>query len=556
MINPILEYWERIQSGSEVVSKKIYYTYQKIIADIDDKHSEYYYSPKRAQHAIDFIERYCKHSKGVMGGKPFLLELWQKALIATVFGFIDIEGNRKYRRCILIIAKKNGKSLLASAIGLYLQIADNEAGAEVYAVATKKDQAKIIWQEAKRMVRKSPALRKRIKTLVAELNSEFNDSIFKPLASDSDSLDGLNVHGALLDELQQWKSGRALYDIVVDGIIARTQPLILITTTAGVVRQDIYDEIYAEAERIINGYIGLDSYKDDRTIAFIYELDDRKEWMNPECWKKANPNIGVSFKYSYLEEKVEMAKQNDRLVKNLLTKHFDMPETGSEAWLTYEQLNNKSTYDIKKLKPKYGIAGIDLSSTTDLTCATVLFRVPNDPVIYIKQMYWLPSDRLEQKIIQDKVPYDIWLQQGYLRLSEGNKIKYSDVTQWLLEVQNTHGIYLYKIGYDRYSATYLVDEIEQYFGKITVPIAQGARTFNIPMRNFSADLEKGLVNYDNNPVTLWNLANASVTIDSNQNMYLCKTSDSTKRIDGVASMLDAYIVYLDEMSNYMAMVNM
>jgi phage terminase large subunit-like protein len=553
--NPILHYWNLIESGQEVVPKKIYYTYQKLANDVVDTSGEFFYSAKRANHAIEFIENYCKHSKGVMGGKPVLLEIWQKAMIATTFGFIDIEGYRKHQRCILIIAKKNGKSLLASAIGLYLQIADNEAGSEVYATATKKDQAKIIWAEAKRMVKKSPVLRKRIKCLVAELNSDTNDSVFKPLASDSDSLDGLNVHGALMDELQQWKNGRALYNIIADGTIARSQPLILITTTAGTIRQDIYDEIYAECERIINGYIGLDEYRDDRTVCFIYELDDRKEWKIPECWKKANPNIGVSFKYSYLEQKVKMAKQNEKLVKNLLCKHFDMPETGSESWLSYEQLNNKLTYDLKGLKPKYGIAGIDLSSTTDLTCASVIFRVPNDPILYVKQMYWLPSDRLEQKIIQDKVPYDLWIEQGLLRLSEGNKIRYSDVTLWLKEVQEINGIYLYKIGYDRYSATYLVDEIEQNFGKITISIAQGAKTFNIPMRNFSADLEKGLINYNGNPITLWNLANASVTIDTNENMYLCKTHDSTKRIDGVASLLDAYIVYLDEYNNYIAMTN-
>lgn len=553
--NPILDYWNLIESGQEVVPKKIYYTYQKLSKDIVDNTSEFYYSPKRAHHAIEFIENYCKHSKGEMGGKPVLLELWQKALVAATFGFIDIEGNRKHHRCVLIIAKKNGKSLLASAIGLYLQIADNEPGAEIYAVATKKDQSKIIWSEAKKMVKKSPSLRKRIKTLVAELNSECNDSVFKPLSSDSDSLDGLNVHGVLMDEIHQWKNGKALYDIMVDGTISRRQPLILITSTAGTIRKDIYDTIYDECERIINGYIGLDTYKDERTICFIYELDDRKEWKNPDCWKKANPNIGVSFKYSYLFEKVEKAKDNEKLVKNLLCKHFNMRETGSESWLTYEQLTNRNTYDIKLLKPKYGIAGIDLSSTTDLTCASVIFRIPNDPVIYVKQMYWLPADRLEKKITQDKVPYDEWLQSGLLRLSEGNKINYKDVSAWLYEVQSMMGIYIYKIGYDRYSASYLVDELKNMFGNITVPIAQGPMTFNIPMRNFSADLEKGLVNYNNNPMTLWNLANASVTIDNNNNMYLCKTHDETKRIDGVASLLDAYIVYSDEYQNYMSMIN-
>ncbi|MGB4658038.1 MAG: terminase TerL endonuclease subunit, partial [Mobilitalea sp.] len=188
---------------------------------------------------------------------------------------------------------------------------------------------------------------------------------------------------------------------------------------------------------------------------------------------------------------------------------------------------------------------------------TVIFRVPNDPVLYVKQMYWLPADNLDKKIIQDKVPYDDWVREDYLRLSDGNKVNYKDVTKWLLEVQNEYGIYIYKGGYDRALSTYIIDEIIDTFGKnIAMPVAQGGFTFNIPMRTFSADLEKGLINYGSNPITLWNLANASVTIDSNNNMYLCKTHDDTKRIDGVASMLDAFIVYLNEQNNYMSMINM
>ncbi len=553
--NPIREYWEKIESGEEVVGKKIFYTYQKLIKDLDDKDSEYFYSPARANHAIEFIENYCCHIKGDLGGKTIVLSLWQKAMIAAVFGFVDIEGNRKYHRCILIVAKKNGKSILASAIGLYLMIADNEPGAEVYACATKKDQAKIIWGVAKSMVGKSPALRKRIKRLVGELNCELNDSVFKPLASDSDSLDGTNNHAVLFDEVHQWKNGKALYDIMADGTIARRQPLILITTTAGTVRKDIYDDIYADCEKIINGYIGIEPYKDDRTIAFIYELDKKEEWKDPSCWKKANPNLGISFQEKDLKYKVDLARQNKKLVKDLVCKYFDMPETGSQSWLSYEILNKKLTYDITNMKLSYAIGGIDLSSTTDLTCATVIFKVPNDPVLYVKQMYWLPADRLQEKMLEDKVPYDEWMADGYLRLSEGNKINYKDVTAWFLEIQNTYELYIYKIGYDRYSATYLVEELQQYFGKITEPVAQGARTFNIPMRNFEADMEKGLINYNDNPILTWCLANSSVTIDTNNNMYLCKTQDVTKRIDGTASLLDAYIVYLNDMNNYNTMVN-
>ena len=244
--NPIREYWDRIESGEEVVSYKVRKTYKKLVYDLEHP-GEFFYSSRRANHIIEFAENYCRHSKGKFGGKPVRLELWEKAHLAAVFGFIDIEGNRKYRESVLIVGKKNGKSLLASIVGLYMQVADGEMGPEIYAVATKKDQSKIIWLESKRMVRKSPSLSKRIRSLVAELNSDFNDGIFKPLASDSDTLDGLNIHCCLMDEIHQWKNGKALYDIMADGVTAREQPLVYITSTAGTIREDIYDQKYDEA---------------------------------------------------------------------------------------------------------------------------------------------------------------------------------------------------------------------------------------------------------------------------------------------------------------------
>ena len=221
--NPILEYWEEIESGRVKVSSKVYRTYRKVVHDIHNP-DEYFYSPKRGNHILEFAENYCRHSKGKFGGKPVRLELWEKAHLATVFGFVDIDGNRKYRESVLIVGKKNGKSLLASIVGLYMLTADGEMGPEVYAVATKKDQSKIIWLESKRMVKKSPSLIKRVKPLVAELDTDFNDGVFKPLASDSDTLDGLNVHCVLMDEIHQWKQGKALYDIMADGVSAREQP--------------------------------------------------------------------------------------------------------------------------------------------------------------------------------------------------------------------------------------------------------------------------------------------------------------------------------------------
>ncbi len=553
--NPILEYWAQIESGKEVVSEKVKKTYQKVVADLTDNSSEYYYSPKRANHVIEFIENYCKHSKGKEGGQPVILELWEKALLATVFGFIDITGCRKYREAVLIVGKKNGKSLIASAVGLYLLVGDNEPGPEVYAVATKRDQAKIIWSEAKRMVKKSPALRKRIKPLVAELVSDFNDGIYKPLASDSDTLDGLNVHGVLMDEIHQWKQGKALYDIMADGTTAREQPLVFITSTAGTIREDIYDQKYEEAERVINGYFDDNGYKDDHFIAFIYELDNRKEWIDPACWKKANPGLGTIKSLEQLTAKVKKAQANPALVKNLVCKEFNIRETSSEAWLSFEQLNNTDTFDLAELRPRYGIGGADLSSTTDLTAAAVIFMVPGDRHIYALGMYWIAEELVEQRVKEDKIPYDLWIEQGLVRTCPGNKVHAKYVTEWFLEVQNELDIYIPWVGYDSWSATYWVEEMKGTFGKESmIPVIQGKKTLSSPMQQLGVDLESKLVNYNNNPITKWCLANTAIEEDKNGNIQPCKTSKRTKRIDGTAALLNAYVVLQDRLDEYQSLI--
>lgn len=553
--NPVLEYWYKIESGEEIVSYKIHQWY-KYLAHLINNPGEYFYSHKRANHILEFAENYCKLSKGAGAGRPVRLELWEKALLAAVFGIIDINGNRMCREALLIVGKKNGKSLISSIVGLYLLVGDGEAGPEVYAVATKKDQAKIIWNESKRMVRKSPTLLRRIKPLVAELSSElYNDGTFKPLASDSDTLDGLNVHGVLMDEIHQWKNGKALYDIMADGTTAREQPLVFVTSTAGTVREDIYDQKYEEAERVINGLFDENGYKDIHLFPFIYELNNRKQWTDPNCWKMANPGLGTIKKVEQLEAKVRKAMENPALVKNLVCKEFNIRETSSEAWLTFEQLNNTATFDVKELKPRYGIGGVDLSSTTDLTNATVIFKVPDDKTIYVLQMYWLPEDLLEKKVKEDKIPYDLWHEQGLLRLCPGNKIHYKFVTEWFQEIRNEYDIYLFKCGYDSWSATYFVEEMNNEFGKTVMePVIQGKKTLSSPMKSLGADLEKKLVNYNNNPILKWCLTNTSVDVDKNNNIQPAKSNLGTRRIDGMAGLLDAYVCLERNLEEYESMI--
>ena len=553
--NPIRKYWEEIECGEIVVGDKVRRTYKKLIYDMENP-GEYFYSPHRANHIIEFFENFCYHSKGKFGGKKVVLELWEKAFLAAIFGFVDINGLRKYREAILIVGKKNGKSLIASGVGLYLLVADGEAGPEVYAVATKKDQAKIIWQEAKRMTKKSPSLLKRIKPLVAELSSEdYNAGTFKPLASDSDTMDGLNVHGALMDEIHQWKNGRPLFDIIADGVTAREQPLVLITTTAGTIREDIYDQKYDEAERLINGYFDENGYKDEHLIAFVYELDNRKEWVEEKCWYKANPGLGTIKNLKTLRDKVNKAMQDPKLVKNLVCKEFNIRETSSEAWLTFEEIDNKETFDIKALKPRYGIGGCDLSSTTDLTNATVIFKVPEDRRIYVLQMYWLPEDLLEKRVREDKIPYDVWRDAGYVRTCPGNKVHYKYVREWYQEIQQEYDIYLFKCGYDGWSATYFVEDMENTFGaSVMEPVPQTKKVLSGPMHSLGADLRAKLVVYGNNPVLRWCLCNTSVEVDKNGNIQPCKGNVGTRRIDGSAGLLDAYVKLEEHLEEYESMI--
>lgn len=553
-MNYIVEYYNKINSKEVTTSRKVSRTYKHVVEDIiNNESSEWEYNDDKAQHAIDFIEKYCKHSKGSMAGKPFLLELWQKALISAMFGIVHkLDGTRKYQEVVLIVARKNGKSTLAAAVGLYLMVADGELGPEIFSCATKKDQAKIIWLEAKRMVQKSAALRKRIKTLVAEMVSGFNDAIFKPLGRDSDTLDGLNVHAALFDEVHAWKDMN-LYDVIVDGTSARDNPLIFTTSTAGTVRESVFDRLYDECEMVVNGYDDPDGYVNERLLPIIYELDERKEWADEKAWAKANPGLGTIKKVEALESKVNKAKGNPLLVKNLVCKDFNIRETTGEAWLTFDSINNQEKFDIKELKPRYGIGGVDLSATTDLTCASVIFMLPDSDKIYVEQMYWLPEDLLEKRIKEDKVPYDKWLDLGLLRTTPGNKVHYKFIVDWFLEMQNEKDIYISWVGYDSWSATYFVEDMTNNFGKqVMEPVIQGKKTLSSPMKSLGADLSSKRVVYNNNPILKWCLTNVAVDIDKNDNIQPMKTSNAKKRIDGFASLLDAYVAlerHLDEYKN-------
>lgn len=569
-MNYILEYVDKIRNKEILVSKKVeslYYKLEKdikepkeieIYDEINDEYEKhrYIFDEKKAIRPIEFIEKFCKHSKGrKFAGKPVKLELWQKAFISAIFGFVDEDtGFRKYKKVLLFIARKNGKSTLAAALGLYMLTSDGEAGAECYSIATKKDQAKIVWEEAKRMIKKSPVLLKRVKPLVAKLYYEKQEAVFLPLSSDSNSLDGLNAYYISADEVQAMKD-KNLIDVTYDSMSSREQALFLETSTMGTVRESVFDDEYDYAKNIINGYTDKNSeFVDETLLPVIYELDKKEEWTNEKCWMKANPGLGTIKQTKDLRDKVAKAKIKPNEQKNLLCKDFNLRETSISSWLTYEELNNEEIFDLAKMKVKYGIGGTDLSSTTDLTAAKVLFQLPNNPKIFVMQMYWLPEDLLEERVKDDRIPYDKWKERGLLRTCPGNKIHPKYVTKWFLEIRDEYGIYLPWIGYDAWSAEYWVEEMKGYFGEeAMVKVYQGKKTLSSPMKNLGADLKSKLIVYNNNPIDKWCLSNTNTDTDRNGNIQPDK-SKKRLRIDGTAALLNAYVVLEQKKNDYMNMI--
>lgn len=553
--NAIVEYYNQIVSGEVRVSRKVSRIYKHIVEDIiNNPDSEYKFDVNKANHALEFIEKYCPNPKGKKGNNKFKLMLWQKAMVSALFGIVHkVTGLRKYTELGLFIARKNGKTSTASTILLYLFVADGVEGAQILSGATTKEQAKLVWNEAVAMIKKSRALRKRLNITKSQISFDKTNSFFKPVASDSNTLDGYDIQAFCLDELHEVRDTN-MWDVLRDGQLAREEPVALITTTMGTYRNGIFDIKYEEYSNIING-LDDGNYFDDKVLPIIYELDSEEEWTDESCWEKANPSMNVLFKSEELKRKVEKAKRFPSNKPNLLTKHFNVAQNGASQWLSPDEIRNILTFDISELKPNYGIGGVDLSKTTDLTSATFLFKLPQDNTIYVEQMYWLPEDLLERRVAEDKVPYDIWYKQGRLRLCEGNQINTKDITEWFVEIQDKHDAYLYKCGYDAWSATYWLEEMESTFGKsVMLPISQTAKTLSLPMQSLEADLIKKQINYNNNPMLVWCIGNTGIKVDENGNIKPIKGKSRTKRIDGLASLLNAYTVYISDIEDYESMI--
>ena len=560
----IEEYYNWLVKNPDKANHKVLVVYKKLVNDLhnpkevtffnkiteETETHRYIFDEELANRPINFIEKYCKHSKGKWAGKPVILELWQKALIQSAFGFVDEETYlRKYKKVLFFVARKNGKSTLDSGLSLYMLTKDGEGGAEVYSIATKRDQAKIVWDEAKRMIKKSPALAKRCRCLVGGIYYDSTESFMKALASDSNSLDGLNTHFGVADEVHAWRD-KNLLDVIYDSMSAREQPMLIESSTMGTVRDSVFDNDYEYGSEIIDGYEGKSETKDETILPIIYELDSPSEWKDEKKWYKANPGLGTIKNIKDLRDKVIRAENNPSEITNLLCKDFNIRQIEQDKWLTFDIINNEETFEATDIDDCYAVGGVDLSSTTDLTCATLIVVKHNKK--YVLQQYFIPQERLDFKIRDDKIPYDIWEKRGLVTLCEGSKVNYSEVTEWFIRISNDYNIVPYWIGYDPWNAQYWVDEMKAH-GFQMIEVRQGAKTMSNPMKQLEADLIDKNINYNNNPITKWCLLNTSVKRDENDNIRPIKGQKQRARIDGAVSLIIAYCVLQDKMNDYLAL---
>lgn len=533
-----------------IAGEKIRRQYERLLDDLHNQ-SRWHFDEKRATRPIEFIERFCKQSQGKIG-QALKLEPYQKALLQTAYGFVDDDEARRYREILNIIGRKNGKTTLLSCIQLYMLMADSEGAPECYQIATARDQANKGFTECVNMVRQSTAISNHVRKRQSDLYCDVNMGFIKALASNTNSLDGLNGHCIVIDELAAIKN-RDIYDLMKQSMSARRQPMLWCITTNGFVRDSIYDSQYEYATGVINGDI-----HDERFLPIIYELDDRDEWKNPEMWVKANPGLGTVKDRDFLTGCVEKAKSDDTFLPTVMVKDFNLKENSDAAWLSWDELANDEKLP-EDLMLKYAIGGMDAADSVDLNSAKLIGMREGDDKIYCYSMYWIPQSKLDQmsgRHHPDDAPYDIWMNRGLLRVEPGNKVNKRVFLDWFVEMRDEHDVFPLYIGYDPWHIDdSLLSMFAQEFGKAAmVPVRQGTVTLSAPMKDLKADFAAHRIVYDANPIDRWCFANTYVKADVNGNIQPNKGHSANKRIDGTASLLDAYVVLLDKREEYMSLM--
>ncbi len=492
------------------------------------------WDPEAAQHAIDFFQ-FLKHYKGEWASQTVRLESWQQFRIGSVFGWKREDGVRRFRTAYNEVARKNGKTTEAAGIGLYMLDADGEPGAEIYAAATKKDQARIVWNDAARMVRKSKPLSQRIQVYPGKgnMNVEETASKFEPLGADEDTLDGLNVHCAIIDELHAHKT-RAVWDVLETATGARRQPLIWAITTAGFDQTGICYELRTYSVEVLEGRV-----QDDTWFAYIATLDEGDDWQDESIWIKANPNLGVSVKLDDLRRLAQKAKTTPAAVNNFLTKRMNVWTQQATRWINLDRWDENGTDIIfeEKLAGRRCFGGLDLSSVSDITAWVMVFPRDEDPeAVDVLARFWCPEKRLTDDSNRYRDQYKAWARQGYLKVTPGDAIDYAFIKKQILE--DAAKFQLVDLNVDRlFQAHQLAMELMDE-GLTVVGMGQGFLSMAAPMQELERRLLARKIRHGGNPVLRWMAGNVAVKQDPAGNLKPDK-AQSQGKIDGIVSLVMA-----------------
>lgn len=533
MDNWIFKYHEAIQKKEVIVGVWVRLCFEILTTGL--LNGEWEFNEKKANKAIKFIENFCHHSEG--RSDLLHLELWQKAIVSAIFGIMDkTTGYRQFREVFIIVARKNGKTLFAAAIAAYMTYVDGEYGAKVYFLAPKLDQADLVYDAFYQIVQSDDELDSITKKRRSDIYIKaFNTSV-KKIAFNSKKSDGFNTQLVVNDEMEAWPGDQGLkqYEVMTSALGARKQPLIISIATAGYVNDGIFDELFKRATAFLKG-----NSREKRLLPFIYMIDDIEKWDSIEELKKSNPNLGVSVSAEYYLEQIEIARNSISKKVEFMTKFCNIKQNSAVAWLDYwdvmKCVHEEKPLSLEDFKGCYCVGGIDLSRTTDLTAASIVIN--RDGINHIFTRFYMPQKRYEVAINEDNTPYNIYRDRGFLFISGENQVDYKDVYNWFIELVKVYKIKPLKIGYDRYSANYLVEDLKTA-GFHTDDVYQGTNLTPV-LHEFEGNLKDGLFDFGDNSMLAAHFLNVAVDINLNDSRMKPVKIEKRMRIDGAMSVFDA-----------------
>ena len=533
--NYIFEYYQAIRSGTETAGKWIALIYEYIIKGLETK--SFFYDHKKARAAILFIEQFCHHHEGVLAPGRIKLELWQKAFLSMLFGIVDETGARQFREVFFVVARKNGKTLLAAAIAAYCTFLDGEYGGRIYFAAPKLDQAALCFDAYYQMIKHEPELESLTRKRRTDVFIEQNNTTAKALAFSAKKSDGLNISLAVCDECASWQGDQGLkfYEVIKSSFGARRQPILLAMSTSGYINDGIFDELMKRSTRFLMG----DS-KERRLLPVLYMIDDVDKWNDINELRKSNPNLGISVSVDYLLEEIAIAEGSLSKRAEFLTKYCNIKQNSSLAWLPAQVVEKAAGEPLRleDFSDSYAVGGIDLSQTTDLTAATLVIEKAGE--LYVFAQFFLPSEKIDDATARDGIPYQVYIQRGLLTPSGDNFVDYNDVSAWFKRLIEQFQIYPLKVGYDRYSSQYLVQDLRAY-GFHMDDIYQGENLYPV-IRETEGLLADGRIHIGDNDLLKIHLLNSAIKMSTERGRGKLVKINPSLHIDGTAALLDAMTV--------------